>query len=134
MGLLIRLVELLIVIVPLVAVIVAGVKAVSMARGRQNDAPTEESPERERSNQSAQWQTIMRTTREHDRTDTRWLDYELDVGKLLDYPLITDMRNPLTQRFHRAKLRQISSVPSTPPPCSRTAMPLASTVTPWRST
>ena len=44
MGLLIRLVELLIVIVPLVAVIVAGVKAVSMARGRQNDAPTEESP------------------------------------------------------------------------------------------
>ena len=105
MGLLIRLVELLIVIVPLVAVIVAGVKAVSMARGRQNDAPTEESPERERSNQSAQWQTIMRTTREHDRTDTRWLDYELDVGKLLDYPLITDMRNLLTQRFHRAKLR-----------------------------
>ena len=43
--------------------------------------------------------------REHDRTDTRWLDYELDVSKLLDYPLMTDMRDPLTQRFHRAKLR-----------------------------
>ena len=54
---------------------------------------------------SAQWQAIMRTAREHDRTDTRWLDYELDVGKLLDYPLMTDMRDPLTQRFHRAKLR-----------------------------
>ena len=47
----------------------------------------------------------MRTAREHDRTDTRWLDYELDVTKLLDYPLMTDMRDPLTQRFHRAKLR-----------------------------
>ena len=47
----------------------------------------------------------MRTVREHDRTDTRWLDYEIDVSKLLDYPLMTDMRDPLTQRFHRAKLR-----------------------------
>ena len=47
----------------------------------------------------------MRTTKEHDRTDIRWLDYELDVGKLLDYPVMTDMRDPLTQRFHRAKLR-----------------------------
>jgi hypothetical protein len=43
--------------------------------------------------------------REHDRTDTRWLDYEIDITKLLDYPLMTDMRDPLTERFHRAKLR-----------------------------
>ena len=59
----------------------------------------------ERTNTSAQRQAIMRTVREHDRTDTRWLDYEIDVSKLLDYPLMTDMRDPLTQRFHRAKLR-----------------------------
>jgi hypothetical protein len=104
-GLLIRLVELLIVIVPLVGVIIAALKAVSMARGRQNDAPTDESQPPARSNRTAQWQAIKRTAREHDRTDTRWLDYELDVGKLLDYPLMTDMRDPLTQRFHRAKLR-----------------------------
>ena len=36
---------------------------------------------------------------------TRWLDYELDIAKLLDFPLMTDMRNPLTVRFHQAKLR-----------------------------
>ena len=26
-----------------------------------------------------------RAVKEHDRTDTRWLDYELDVSKLLDF-------------------------------------------------
>jgi hypothetical protein len=104
MGLLIRLVELLIVIVPLAGVIVAGVRAVSKARERQSDTPTDGVPTRG-SDRTAQWQAIKRTVREHDRTETRWLDYELDIGKLLDYPLMTDMRDPLTQRFHRAKLR-----------------------------
>jgi hypothetical protein len=103
-GLLIRLVELLIVIVPLVGVIIAGVRAVSRARERHSGAPTDEAPRRG-GDQTAQWQAIKRTVREHDRTETRWLDYELDVSKLLDYPLMTDMREPLTQRFHRAKLR-----------------------------
>ena len=42
---------------------------------------------------------------EHDAVTARWLDYEIDISKLLDYPLMTDMRDPLTQRFHRAKLR-----------------------------
>ena len=105
MGLLIRLIELLIVIVPLAGVIFAGFKAFSKVRERQDDAAIGESPERGPANRAAQWQAITRTVREHDRTDTRWLDYELDVSKLLDYPLMTDMRDPLTQRFHRAKLR-----------------------------
>jgi hypothetical protein len=105
MGLLIRLIELLIVIVPLAGVIIAGFKAVSRVRERQNDTATVESSEPRTGNHTARWRAIMRTTKEHDRTDTRWLDYELDVGKLLDYPLMTDMRDPLTQRFHRAKLR-----------------------------
>ena len=26
----------------------------------------------------------------HDRTDARWLDYEIDIAKLLDFPLMTD--------------------------------------------
>ena len=103
-GLLIRLVELLIVIVPLAGVIIAGFRAVSRARAGQGDGPTDETPRRG-SDQTAQWQAIKRTVKEHDRTDTRWLDYELDVGKLLDYPVMTDMRDPLTQGFHRAKLR-----------------------------
>ena len=38
-------------------------------------------------------------------TDGRWLDYELDFAKLLDLPLMTDMRSPLTMEFHKAKLR-----------------------------
>jgi hypothetical protein len=103
-GLLIRLVELLILIVPLVGVIVAGLRAVSRARARQDDALTDDAPRRG-SDRTAMWQAIKRATREHDRTETRWLDYEFDVGKLLDYPLMTDMRDPMTQRFHRAKLR-----------------------------
>jgi hypothetical protein len=104
MGVLIRLIELLILIVPLAGVIFAGIKVFSKMRERNDEAPLE-SPERGRTNQAAQLQAITRTVKEHDRTDTRWLDYELDVSKLLDYPLMTDMRDPLTQRFHRAKLR-----------------------------
>ena len=103
--LIVRLVELLIVILPLIGLIYGGYKAVTKIRERPDDAPAVEAPEPGRSNKSAQWQAIVRTTREHDRTDTRWLDYELDITKLLDYPLMTDMRDQLTQRFHRAKLR-----------------------------
>jgi len=106
MGLLIvRIVELLIVIVPLAGLIYGGYKAVSKVRERADTPAPIDAPEPERRNSAAQWQAIMRMVREHDRTDTRWLDYEIDISKLLDYPLMTDMRDPLTQRFHRAKLR-----------------------------
>jgi hypothetical protein len=103
--LIVRLVELLIVIVPLIGVIYGGFKAVSKVRERSWEAPTPEAAGPQRATTSAQRQAIKRMVREHDRTDTRWLDYEIDVSKLLDYPLMTDMRDPLTQRFHRAKLR-----------------------------
>jgi limonene-1,2-epoxide hydrolase len=102
--LIVRFVELLIVAAPLIGVIYGGYRAVTKVRERSDEAPTVEAPEPKRSSRSAQWQAIQRTVREHDRTDTRWLDYEIDVSKLLDYPLMTDMRDPLTQRFHRAKL------------------------------
>jgi hypothetical protein len=46
---------------------------------------------------------IQRIVADHAETDRRWLEFELDVGKLIDYPLMTDMREPLTQTFHRAK-------------------------------
>jgi hypothetical protein len=39
----------------------------------------------------------------HDAVNGRWLDYELDVGKLIDFPLMTDVREPLTVAFLRAK-------------------------------
>lgn len=46
---------------------------------------------------------IQRIIADHAEADRRWLDFELDVAKLIDYPLMTDMREPLTQTFHRAK-------------------------------
>jgi hypothetical protein len=55
--------------------------------------------ESERANQS-QVRQLMDT---HDAVNTRWLDYELDVGKLIDFPVMTDVREPLTVAFLRAK-------------------------------
>ncbi|WP_431239904.1 hypothetical protein ACQ86B_10250 [Mycolicibacterium aichiense] len=106
MGLIFRLVELLLVIVPLAGAIYAAVKGVSAIR-RQNE-PATEPPTTVRDNaksQAVQWRTITRVIDEHNRTDARWLEYELDAAKLLDFPAMTDMRDPLTVAFHRAKLR-----------------------------
>jgi len=46
---------------------------------------------------------IARLIAAHGLTDGRWLDYEVDIAKLLDFPMMTDMRNPLTISFHKAK-------------------------------
>jgi hypothetical protein len=117
MGLLFRLVELLIVIVPLAGVIYAAIKGFSATQRRAQepggirpgppaeDLPPTAVPGAGRTSQAAQWQTITRIIEEHTRTDGRWLDYELDFAKLLDLPVMTDMRNPLTLAFHKAKLR-----------------------------
>ncbi|PQE00709.1 hypothetical protein CYL16_08145 [Mycobacterium sp. EPG1] len=48
---------------------------------------------------------IAKVLHRHDATDQRWLSYEVDVAKLLDFPAMTDMREPLTLDFHRAKSR-----------------------------
>lgn len=109
MGLVIRLLELLIVLVPLAGVLYAGWRAVSAGRARQADErprPVEAQPiDRPSTSSAVQWHAITRAVTAHDHTDTRWLEYELDVAKLLDFPLMTDMRNPLTERFHRTKVR-----------------------------
>lgn len=39
----------------------------------------------------------------HDAVTQRWLDYELDVAKLIDYPAMSDGRQPLTAAFLKAK-------------------------------
>ena len=113
MGLLFRLLELLIVIVPVAGAIYAAFKAVSSARKQRDDAPrTDYEPDIAAGtappttvNPAALWRTITRAIDEHSRTDSRWLDYELDPAKLLDFPLMTDLRDPLTERFHKAKIR-----------------------------
>lgn len=39
----------------------------------------------------------------HDGVTRRWLDYELDVAKLIAFPTMSDGRQPLTAAFLRAK-------------------------------
>jgi hypothetical protein len=103
-GVLFRLAELLIVVVPLVGIVVAAVRGFS-ANKRPADDTARPEQARTRGDQAAQWRSLTRVLREHDRTDTRWLEYELDFARLLDFPLMTDMRDPLTIGFHKAKLR-----------------------------
>jgi hypothetical protein len=114
-GLLIRLAELLIVILPLTGMVIAAVRAFGANKRRTEQRreldrapmPVAPGPPTERSvnSQAAQWRSLRRVIEEHGRTDARWLEYELDVAKLLDFPLMTDMRDPLTIAFHKAKLR-----------------------------
>lgn len=100
MGLVIRLIELLLVLLPLVGVGYATFRAVTAMRARPS---AELAPPADPG--AAQRRAVRRAVEEHDRTDTRWLDYEIDVAKLLDFPVMTDMRDPHTERFHRAKVR-----------------------------
>lgn len=39
----------------------------------------------------------------HDEITRRWLEYELDVAKLIEYPAMSDGRQPLTAAFLRAR-------------------------------
>jgi hypothetical protein len=117
MGLLFRLAEFLLVILPLAGVIVAAIKAFSANRrraveygdparaGHPDHVPAAATRDRTERNAATRWASIKRILEEHSRTDARWLEYELDFAKLLDFPLMTDMRDPLTMGFHKAKLR-----------------------------
>lgn len=107
--------EFLLLLVPLVGAAYAVMRAISATRGRAEELPVAVAEPREHSvsNHAVQWRTITRVLDEHNRTDARWLSYELDAAKLLDFPLIADMREPLTMRFHRAKLRADLLRPST---------------------
>ena len=62
-------------------------------------------PERSDKDHTAQWRSLRRVIAQHRQTDERWLEYELNFAKLLDFPVMTDMRDPLTVDFHKAKLR-----------------------------
>lgn len=60
---------------------------------------------RTRDNEATYKREMTRVLDEHNQTDARWLSYEMDIAKLLDFPLMTDMRDPLTISFHKAKRR-----------------------------
>jgi len=116
-GVLFRLAEVLIVILPLAGMVIAAIRAFGANKRRAeesqdsnraripNDLAVIAPTGRNGRNKAAQWRSIRRVLEEHSRTDKRWLEYELDLAKLLDFPLMTDMRDPLTIGFHKAKLR-----------------------------
>jgi hypothetical protein len=111
-GVLIRLAELLLVILPLAGAAIAVLRAFGANRRRaeqsaevEGDKAAAAPPERFDKDHTAQWRSLRRVIAEHRQTDERWLEYELNFAKLLDFPVMTDMRDPLTVDFHRAKLR-----------------------------
>lgn len=57
---------------------------------------------------------VLQLIDSHDAVNRRWLDYELDVGKLIDFPVMTDVREPLTVAFLRAKRTADSLRPGAP--------------------
>lgn len=72
----------------------AEAKALTAAR---LPAGLEESDRRTRADR------VQRLMDAHDDVSRRWLDYELDVAKLIAFPTMSDGREPLTAAFLRAK-------------------------------
>lgn len=56
-----------------------------------------------RKDEQLQRREIGKMLDEHNQTDARWFGYETDLVTLLDYPMMIDMREPLTTEFHKAK-------------------------------
>jgi hypothetical protein len=105
-------------IFPLGGMIGGGVRAVTAANERRAERRLEryrikqqtkiavaEAAGRSQGNELLQRREVTKVLKQHDETDARWLDYEIDVAKLLDFPLMTDMRNSLTIAFHKARRR-----------------------------
>ncbi len=105
-------------IFPLGGVIGGGVRGITAANERRAERRLEryrikqqtkvavaEASGRGKVDEAAARREVNKVLQRHDSTDARWLDYELDVAKLLDFPLMTDMREPLTAEFHRARSR-----------------------------
>jgi hypothetical protein len=105
-------------IFPLSGVIGGGIRAVAAANERravrrleryrikqQTKVAVAEASGRGRLDEAAARREATKLLERHDRTDARWLTYEVDVAKLLDFPMMTDMRQPLTVAFHKARSR-----------------------------
>ena len=105
-------------IFPLAGVVGGAVRAVAAANERRAERRLEryrikqqtkiavaEAAGRSQGTEILQRRELKKVLKQHDETDARWLDYEIDVANLLDFPLMTDMRNPLTMEFHKARRR-----------------------------
>jgi hypothetical protein len=105
-------------IFPLGGAIATGIKAVAAANERRAERRLEryrlkqqakiavaQASARARDNENGLRRELAKLIEAHDRTDARWFGYEIDIAKLLDFPMMTDMRDPLTIAFHKAKRR-----------------------------
>jgi len=105
-------------IFPLAGAIGTGIRAVAAANERRAERRLEryrlkqqakiavaEASGRARNNAEGSRRELAKLIASHDRTDARWFDYEVDIAKLLDFPMMTNMRDPLTIAFHKAKQR-----------------------------
>jgi hypothetical protein len=92
------------VILPLAGAIIAGARALRGGTDHRFGRPVASDSSLTARREAAYRRELARVIKEHDRTDARWLSYELDAAKLLDFPLMTDMRNALTVAFHKAKV------------------------------
>ena len=103
---------------PFMGAIGGAVRAVAVANERRAQRRLEryrikqetkvalaEASGRAQKNQAGYRREMSKVLERHNRTDARWLEYEIDIAKLLDFPLMTDMRDPLTMAFHKAKSR-----------------------------
>lgn len=75
-------------------------KAAQLA-ARGGGAPLPRTPAKQQA--ASQKELLERLFAEHDEITARWLDYELDVAKLIAFPAMSDGRQPLTAAFLRAK-------------------------------
>jgi hypothetical protein len=103
-------------IFPLGGAIGGGLRAIAAANERRAERRLEryrlkqqakiavaEASGRARNNEESYRRELAKLIDAHDRTDARWLEYEVDIAKLLDFPMMTDMRAPLTIAFHKTK-------------------------------
>jgi len=103
-------------IFPFAGAIGTGIRAVTAANERRAERRLEryrlkqqakiavaQASGRTRDNEETSRAALAKVLEAHDHADARWLDYEVDIAKLLDFPLMTDMRDPLTMAFHKAK-------------------------------
>jgi hypothetical protein len=103
-------------IFPFAGAIGTGIRAVTAANERRAERRLEryrlkqqakiavaQASGRTRDNEETSRAALAKVLEAHDQADARWLDYEVDIAKLLDFPLMTDMRDPLTMAFHKAK-------------------------------
>ncbi|WP_394279859.1 hypothetical protein [Microbacterium sp.] len=72
-------------------------------RGAPLSAPRDPAVERKSPEQKSLSQQADELRAVHDEITRRWLDYELDVAKLIAFPSMSDGREPLTAAFLRAK-------------------------------